>query len=60
MRSRYKVKLSIIGDDDKKRKVESDDALRDNFDGVEPFGGTAGMRQEEDKPTRAAGSEQCR
>ncbi|KAF2617759.1 hypothetical protein F2Q68_00040843 [Brassica cretica] len=60
MRSRYKVKPSIIGDDDKRKKAESDDALCDKFDGVEPFGGTAGMRQEEDKPTRAAGSGQCR
>ncbi|KAF2609963.1 hypothetical protein F2Q70_00008840 [Brassica cretica] len=60
MRSRYKVKLSIIGDDDKRKKAESDDALRDKFDGVEPFGRTAGMRQEEDKPTRAARSGQRR
>ncbi|KAH0876537.1 hypothetical protein HID58_063931 [Brassica napus] len=60
MRSRYKVKLSIIGDDDKRRKTESDDALCDKFEGGEPFGRTAGMRQEEDKPTRAAGSGQCR
>ncbi|KAH0876818.1 hypothetical protein HID58_064212 [Brassica napus] len=60
MKSRYKVKLSIIGDDDKIRKAESDDVLRDKFDGVEPFGGTAEMRQEEDKPTRAAGFGQCR
>ncbi|KAF2615737.1 hypothetical protein F2Q70_00009858 [Brassica cretica] len=60
MRSRYKLKLSIIGDDDKRRKTESDDALRDKFDGFEPFGGTAEMRQEDDKPTRVAGSGQCR
>ncbi|KAH0926385.1 hypothetical protein HID58_018641 [Brassica napus] len=35
--------------------VRSDDALRDMFDGLEPFDRTAGMRRDEVKPTRAPG-----